>query len=150
LNAAANGVSDRVRVHEVAMSSEVGEALLEDNVGASVHNGLLADGERLVSGEVSPGRPAAVRVPTTTFDMAVASAPRPFDLVKMDCEGVEYELVYASSPSSWDSVMRIVMEYHPVTGQSWEQLRAWFEDRGFRVVRHSSVMPGLGTAWLAR
>jgi FkbM family methyltransferase len=149
-NVAANGVADRVRVHETAMAAEVGEAVLEDNVGASVHNGLVTGGHRLVSGEVSPGTPAAIRVPTTTFDRAVAAAPRPFDVVKMDCEGVEYELVYASTPSSWASVKRIVMEYHPVAGQSWEQLRSWFEDHGFRVVRQHSTGPGLGTAWLAR
>ena len=71
-------------------------------------------------------------------------------MVKMDCEGGEYGLVYASTPGNWASVQRIVLEYHPVSGESWDELRGWFEDVGLTVVRHTSNTPGLGTAWLAR
>jgi hypothetical protein len=89
-------------------------------------------------------------VQTTTFDTAVAEAPGPVDVVKMDCEGGEYELIYASSPASWASVRRVVLEHHPVEGESWDALRSWFEAVGLRVVRHESSDSGLGTAWLAR
>jgi uncharacterized protein YdaU (DUF1376 family) len=68
----------------------------------------------------------------------------------MDCEGGEYALVYASSDASWADVERIVMEYHPVEGESWDELRAWFARLGLHVIRHESDSPGLGTAWLAR
>jgi hypothetical protein len=42
------------------------------------------------------------------------------------------------------------MEYHPVAGESWAELQAWFAEVGLGVVRHTSDSPGLGTAWLAR
>jgi hypothetical protein len=44
------------------------------------------------------------------------------------------------------------MEYHPVPGESWPELRGWFERIGFRVVRQKSgpESPGLGSAWLER
>ena len=42
------------------------------------------------------------------------------------------------------------MEYHPVPGESWDELRSWFEKVGLTVTRHESDGPGLGTAWLAR
>jgi hypothetical protein len=89
-------------------------------------------------------------VPTTTFDAAVAGAPSPPQFVKMDCEGGEYALVYASSPASWASVEAVVMEYHPVAGESWDELRSWLGAAGLEVVRHEPHEPGLGTAWLTR
>ena len=35
-------------------------------------------------------------------------------LVKLDCEGGEYQLAYASKPESWDDVERVVLEYHDI------------------------------------
>ena len=149
-NVAANGLSDRVRVHQFALAATEGTALLDDNSGGSVHNGLIKSEHRLVDGDDAAGGRAAVAVSTTTFGRASATAPRPFDVVKLDCEGGEYELVYASDPASWSSVQRLVMEYHPVPGESWEQLRDWLAGVGLRVVRHEPGRPGLGTAWLER
>ena len=149
-NVAQNGLADRINVHEVALADKEGTALLDDNDGGSVHNGLIQQDRRLVEGADALDRRHAVEVPTTTFDAAVAAAPAPPDVVKMDCEGGEYALVYASSEASWASVSRIVMEYHPVPGESWDELRAWFENVGLTVTRHEPDGPGLGTAWLTR
>ena len=149
-NVEQNGLSDRVRVHEAALSDTEGEALLDDNSGGSVHNGLVREDHRLVEGTDALETRGTISVTTHTFDAAVKDAPAPFEVVKMDCEGGEYALVYASTPSNWDTVQRIVMEYHPVTGESWDELRSFFERLGFRVVRHKSDSPGLGTAWLER
>jgi FkbM family methyltransferase len=145
-----NGLSDRVRVYEQAMSGEEGVCLLDDNSGGSVHNGLVKADHRLVDGADAAGERATITVATTTFDLAIQAAPAPVDVVKMDCEGGEYDLVYRSSPANWASVQRVVMEYHPVAGESWEKLRTWFETVGLTVVRHRSDSPGLGTAWLQR
>ncbi|MGH8961042.1 MAG: FkbM family methyltransferase [Jatrophihabitantaceae bacterium] len=145
-----NCLSARVHVYEKAMAGAEGSALLDDNSGASVHNGLVRQDHRLVDGDDAPGRRATISVATTTFDKAVADAPAPLDVVKLDCEGGEYELVYASSTASWASVQRVVMEYHPVESESWDELRAWFADVGLHAVRHESDSPGLGTAWLER
>jgi FkbM family methyltransferase len=149
-NVEQNGLGERINVHEVALADKEGTALLDDNDGGSVHNGLIQQDRRLVDGVDALGRRHAVEVPTTTFDAAVAAAPAPPDVVKMDCEGGEYALVYGSAPELWESVTHVVMEYHPVEGESWEKLRAWFADAGLHVVRHESDRPGLGTAWLTR
>jgi FkbM family methyltransferase len=149
-NVEQNDLGARINVHEVALADKEGTALLDDNDGGSVHNGLIQEDRRLVDGADALDRRHAVEVPTTTFDAAVAAAPAPPDVVKMDCEGGEYALVYASSEASWASVSGVVMEYHPVPGESWDEWRDWFRNVGLTVTRHESDGPGLGTAWLAR
>ena len=149
-NIAANGLDERVIAHEAALADREGTALLDDNAAGSVHNGLVQDDGRLVAGAENLDRRHRVAVRTTTFDAAVAAAPSPPDIVKMDCEGGEYALVYASSPQSWASVSHVVMEYHPVAGQSWDELRSWLGRAGLTVARHQPIAPGLGTAWLVR
>jgi hypothetical protein len=111
---------------------------------------LVRADERMVAGEEARERRHTIEVPTTTFDKAVAAASAPPQLVKMDCEGGEYPLVYASSPDSWASVTHVVMEYHPVGGESWDELRKWLAGVGLDVVRDEPGRPGLGTAWLVR
>ena len=147
-NIADNGFDARATVHEMALADSEGTAHLDDNDSASVHNGLIRANARMVEGHDALATRHAIEVPTTTFDKAVAAAAP--QLVKMDCEGGEYPLVYASAPESWAGVERVVMEYHPVAGESWPQLRGWLADVGLHVVREKSERPGLGTAWLAR
>jgi FkbM family methyltransferase len=140
-NVAANALSDRVTVHEAALAGETGWAMFERAGAASGCNHLAS-----VDGSDEEG----IRVETISFDDVVARSARPIELVKMDCEGGEYDLVYRSTPENWQTVQRLVLEYHPVAGQSWEELRAWFADVGLHVVRSSPGTPGLGVAWLSR
>lgn len=149
-NVEQNGLAGRVRVHGQALAGEAGTAQLDDNSGASVHNGLIRGDERLVHGDDALGQRHTITVETTTFAKALADAGGSVEIVKMDCEGGEYGLVYGSSPDDWASVQRIVMEHHPVDGESWEALRQWFADAGLHVRRDDSDVSGLGTAWLSR
>lgn len=140
-NVAQNGLVHRVAVDERAVAGSRGAAAFEDNGGASGTNGLVATGHRLAT--------AVIEVQTVTFDDVVAGAPAPVDVVKMDCEGGEYALVYASSPASWRSVRRLVLEHHQVAGESWVELRRWFADIGLHV-QHEEPGDGVGAAWLSR
>lgn len=141
-NVAANGLLDRVTVHEAAVAGATGTLRFDLEGAGSGHNHRVFD-----------DRPdAGTEVPAISLDDIVADLGGPFDLVKMDCEGGEYDLVYGSSPEHWAQVERLVLEYHPVEGHSWEALRDWFAARGLHVVRHEAgdVTPGLGVAWLSR
>jgi FkbM family methyltransferase len=144
-NVAQNGFGDRISVSQVALAAESGWAFLEDNGEASCENSLAAgqDGEQSAT---------TIKVPALSFDDVVGASPHPVDFVKIDCEGAEYDLAYASSPASWKSVDRVVLEYHPVSGHSWSELSKWFAQVGLDVVRHEPWIdqPGLGLAWLAR
>jgi FkbM family methyltransferase len=139
-NAERNGVADRVTVVEQALASTSGVALYDDNGAGSGLNGLVALGH--TSG-------IATTVGTTTFDDVIAASTAPVDLVKIDCEGGEFDLVLSSTPSSWDSVSRVVIESHPVPGHSWPELRDWFARAGLAVQDEVS-WGGYACAWLSR
>ena len=134
-----NGLADRIHVHQKALAGETGFAVFDLQGAGSGHN-------HLAFGELEG---AGVRVETVAFDEVVAGARGPVEVIKMDCEGGEYDLVYKSSPASWSAVQRLVLEYHDVPGESWEQLRAWFTGVGLHVLRDERG-PIAGTAWLSR
>jgi hypothetical protein len=127
-------------VVEAALAATTGTVVFSDNGGGSGLNSLT-------SGHGSDGIES--EVPAVSFDDAVANAPAPVDVVKIDCEGGEYDLVLASSPDSWASVQRVVIEFHPVTGHSWDELRDRFEGVGLKV-QQQSVLGGYGCVWLSR
>lgn len=141
-NVEQNKLGDRVSVFEQALAATSGFAVFDDNGGGSGLNGLVSAGH--LAGTGTP-----TKVETIAFDEAVAAAPAPIDVVKIDCEGGEYDLVFGSSPESWASVQRVVIEYHPVPGKSWDNLRAWFAEAGLHL-QHESSLDGYGCAWLSR
>ena len=139
-NVEANGFSSRIHVTEAAVTSEVGETRLIDNGGGSGLNHLAS---------TQDGAGAGIAVHTTTFDALVAEVGGP-QFVKIDCEGGEYDLVFGSSPESWASVDRVVIEYHPHPRHDWAELRQWFAERGLEVTQVEPSSDEQGTAWLAR
>jgi FkbM family methyltransferase len=141
-----NGLADRVSVVEAALTGETGTALFDDHGGASVHSGLVQ------GHPVDDPQPSGTKVEVRTlgFDDAIAAAPGPVSVVKLDCEGGEYQMAYRSSPASWADVERVVLEYHDIPGESWAELRAWFASIGLHVVGQRSERADLGLAWLSR
>ncbi len=140
-NVAQNGVADRVTVVERALARTGGYAAFEDNGAGSGLNGLISANHRADD---------ATTVQTVTFDDATAATAAPVDVVKIDCEGGEYDLVLGSSPSSWASVQRVVIEYHPVPGHGWAELRTFFDAVGLQVQAELSTPRGYGCVWLSR
>jgi FkbM family methyltransferase len=130
-NINANGLQDRVTVHAKAMAGEVGSFTFVDSGDASGHNGLTAP----------EGLGSEVTVPSETFDNAVKAAGGNVQIVKMDVEGAEYDIVLRSDPASWSEVRKIVMEYHPVSGHTLDELVGFFASVG---------LEGLGLMWLSR
>src|SRR4051794_25822771 len=103
-NVAQNGFAPRVTVIEAAVAARSGTATFSaDEVGGSSTNQLATAGP--------PGPTTTVR--TIGFDEVLHRLDKPVDLVKIDCEGAEYELIGGSSPESWSTVSRVVLEHHP-------------------------------------
>jgi FkbM family methyltransferase len=141
-NVAQNLVADRVTVFERALAATSGTAVFDDNGAGSGLNGLVAAGH-------SGGTGTATKVETIAFDQAVADAPAPVDVVKIDCEGGEFDLVLGSAPQSWASVQRVVIEHHPVPGHAWPELRDWFAGVGL-LVQDEDAFGQHGCVWLSR
>jgi FkbM family methyltransferase len=140
-NIATNGYADRIFPHEAALAAEEGTAVLSDNAGGSGLNGLVTAGR-------SSGTDTTVRA--VAFNDVIKNASGPVEVVKIDCEGGEYDLVFGSDPASWSSVKKVILEYHAVPGQTWDKLREWFVAAGYEVVDETVGAPGLGSAWLSR
>lgn len=74
------------------------------------------------------------------------------DLLKLDCEGSEYEILQQCRPETLNRVRRIVGEYHKScsAGQTGESLQRLLEIRGFVVDRHESFPAGSGMFYANR
>jgi FkbM family methyltransferase len=71
------------------------------------------------------------------------------DLLKLDCEGSEYPLIFGAPRALWQRIDRVAMEYHAVAGApvSWsgEGLAAYLEEVGHAVeLRPKGHHPGKG------
>ncbi len=77
---------------------------------------------------------SGLRVQTTTFDRIMSEIDQ-CDLLKIDCEGSEYEIFYSASPESLKRVRKIVGEYHQRDENSMngEALCKFLKENGFTI-----------------
>ena len=100
-----NGLTERVRVHPVALSGKSGSARMSAAVEASQMVHLLPETER--------GAPDVTVVTTLTLSELISQiGAERIDLLKMDIEGSEYEVLSATPPAVLSRVRAIALEYH--------------------------------------
>jgi len=100
----------------------------------------------------SNGQPGSnvVDVRVVAFDEVMAGIHDPVALVKLDCEGSEYDIVLQSAANSWRQVHRVVIEYHPMPAEDPRELVERLSSIGFALTREHSVGGDVGTYWLSR
>jgi FkbM family methyltransferase len=105
--------------------------------------------QHTIAGGASAG---AIPVPAITLTQALVRLDGHCDLLKIDCEGAEYEILLTASGDTLLGVSRIVMEYHDnVRGHLHQELVTFLEGKGFRVRRYpSAVQPHLGLLYASR
>jgi FkbM family methyltransferase len=140
-NVRRNRLGSRVAAHNVAVSDRDGTLRLSDLGAASAHNGMMLLGE---AGSTT------VEVPCVSLARAMAEVGAPVELVKLDCEGAEYDIVLGSDPALWEPVRRVVLEYHDMPGRSWAELRSFFGDVDLVEVRLEQTTDRQGLAWVSR
>jgi FkbM family methyltransferase len=96
----------------------------------------LADGkvfidfsEDSVQTRVHKGEKGEIRC--VSFANAVAELGGTVDLVKLDCEGAEWEIL--QDEKTWQKVKNLTMEFHLWAGYTLEQLKARVVELGFKV-----------------
>ncbi len=71
------------------------------------------------------------------------------DLVKIDCEGAEFALIYAVPDEILDRVSNIFLEYHDwIKGENSNELKQFLEKKRFKVEKYpNNKMKELGFLW---
>ena len=135
-NVTENGLSSIVRPRQLAVTGAPGRRV-RFPVRASVYNRIVEEGE---GGEHEV-------IETTSLAAVLASeAPEGIDLLKLDCEGSEYDILLAPD-APLERVREIRMEYHG--GRSAELVKL-FTERGFEVTRLEADSPLTGNLWARR
>src|SRR5262245_9717458 len=133
-----NGLSN-VRASAEAIAARPGTLSLYTVTGLT--------GQHRTAGDDSAAAAPAIRVPATTLARAFDERGiARCDLLKIDCEGAEFEIVLGLDGAVLDRVARIVLEYHDhVTEHRHEELARFLEERGFEVrVRPNPAWRELG------
>jgi len=119
---------------------------------------LVVEGEgiffpTMMAPEAGPTR--TVRVACTTLGDIMQTNNLPgIDLLKMDCEGAEYEILRSISSADFERIREIRMEYHdlPGEGRNSESLVRLLSGQGYEIVLLKGT-PGsekIGNLWARR
>lgn len=86
-------------------------------------------------------------IPAVAFAKAIQRLGGAVDLVKMDCEGAEWEIF--EDRGAWRCVRNVSLEYHLSPGRSHSEVPEILRGLGFTVRRHSPG-PGFGLTLASR
>lgn len=80
-----------------------------------------------------------------TLAIAIARLNGTLDLLKLDCEGAEWEILKADG--CWDKVRHIRMEIHFFNGETIEQARAALKRIEFQIIREEIKNDEMAVIW---
>jgi FkbM family methyltransferase len=116
-----------VQAEPVAIWSTSGQIAIDTSPGEAV---------QFISREAG-SQPAAGQVRVESITLAEAFERfeiERVDLLKMDCEGAEYTILFSSPPEILQKVQRIVMEYHDNAGpRTHKDLERFLHEQGYQV-----------------
>lgn len=141
-NIEANGMGDRIETIAAAVSDHRNGIDLHPGHGLT-HMCTALPGQRC---EANPGHDAhTVRSDSVTLDDALAGLER-VDLLKVDCEGSEFDIFRSPTAETLAKVMRLRMEIHDYRGPAeTAALKAKLAE-SFSL-REIKFVPGSGGLW---
>lgn len=144
-NLRANGIQN-VEIYPTAVWSDDQEVVIDTGSGEPVQFTSQAyTGELLEDGKV--------RVQANSLNTLLARLGiQRCDLMKLDCEGAEYEILFHTPDAALQQIDRIVMEYHDNAGPNTHRdMERFLTEKGYQVeVFPSPVHPYLGYLRAAR
>jgi hypothetical protein len=84
---------------------------------------------------------------TTLAEILVRDAAQGIDLLKLDCEGAEYDILFGAAPLDMSRVREIRMEYH--SGRDTE-LKTYLRNAGFEITSFRPDSATTGNIWARR
>jgi FkbM family methyltransferase len=136
-NVEVNGLSGSVRARQLAVSAVAGQDV-RFPLAPSVYNRIAGEGE--------VGEFETVRT-TSLAEILARDAAQGIDLLKLDCEGAEYDILFSAAPSDISRVREIRMEYH--SGRDTE-LKTYLRNAGFEITSFRPDSPSTGNIWARR
>lgn len=96
--------------------------------------------------------PANLHVPVVTLAQVLDRVGKRVNVLKLDCEGAEYAILFSASQEVLDAIDHIVLEVHDgVTDYSRQDLAKFLREKGFSVrLVTNSVHPELGYMYACR
>ena len=140
-NLSINGLERRVN----AVQSAVGSSIAPRTLTLSVSQCNAFD-------DLRDGAHHQVVACTTLQEIRREHGLDTLDLLKMNCEGAEYEILGACSRADYDGILNIRLEYHNLDGVSrnGESLRRHLEARGYTIERVTRRLTDSGFIWATR
>ena len=140
-NIGINGLEDRVSAFRLAVGSTIGHRNL--SVGESLSNSF----------HIIPDGASSQTVRCTTLrEIFEGHQLDTIDLLKINCEGAEYEILESCSRADFDRIANIRLEYHNLKApkKNGESLSRFLELRGYRIERFTRYLNKSGFIWAAR
>lgn len=140
---------DNLHIYNFALSNKKGHRLLYKSIFNTGMNSLNKNGN---------SKTERVRV-TTLGNLMLKNNIKKVDLLKMDCEGGEYEIIFSLPVPLLKRIDKIIMEYHegPVAnGYVVKDLVSYLEKNGYEVRTHEFILQkylfktGFLKAWKVR
>jgi FkbM family methyltransferase len=121
-NISTNGLGERARVVPVAL-------------GATAGCGTLVEGDYSTLATVSrQSRLRGIQVRIATLDELLSEIGKDYcDLLKLDCEGAEYDILLGCTDDALSRIGSILCEYHPIQGRSLQDLISRLHQLNFTV-----------------
>jgi FkbM family methyltransferase len=140
-NISLNELEERVSVHQCAVASTEGprELAVADSLSNSFH--------------LAPEKASHQEVDCTTLKAIFAEHRlESIDLLKMNCEGAEYEIIESCSDTELQRISNIRLEYHNLRadGRNGHSLMRFLQSKGYRIERFTSYLKTSGFIWAAR
>jgi FkbM family methyltransferase len=140
-NIGINEFQERVFTFPFAVGSEIGqrELAIDRSLSNSFH---------IISDEA-----ARQTVDCTTLKQIFADHQlESIDLLKINCEGAEYEIIKSCSPAEFERIGNIRLEYHNLEGlgRNGESLSRFLKAQGYRIERFTRYLKTSGFIWATR
>ena len=133
-----NKLQSKVKYHKLAVA-KTNEKRRFYNTGSSPFNSLYTKGKDYVEVEC-----------TTLKDIFKDNNIKTCDILKIDCEGAEYEILYNTPDSILAKIKEIRMEYHKIEGgekDNVNDLKKYLQDKGFSVTKWDPENEKYGMVW---
>lgn len=139
-NIAVNSLETRVRAFQLAVASSNRDR--EMAIGSSPLNSLVVK---------AAGLSQTVHC-TTLREILQQQELETIDLLKMNCEGVEYEILAGCTNSEFERMPRIRLEYHNLdaVNQNGKWLAAYLTSQGYQIERFTHYRGESGFIWAGR